>query len=499
MHSTPNPAGFHPTSGNPKVVDWPTLLERRAGHRAAHQTVVWTNGCFDMLHAGHVLSLQAARRLGDVLVVGVNSDVSVARLKGPGRPIIAASQRALLLAALECVDYVIIFDELTPESALARLEPDVHCKGADYAPPHGKPIPEAAVVAAYGGRVEFLPLVPALSTSDLLRRAREGEGSAESAWTPLLAAFAAQRILIIGDVMLDEYLWGEVRRISAEAPVPIVEVSRRTWSPGGAANTALNVVALGGQSVLGGVIGADTAADRLRDRLHQGGVAAGGLVVDPERITTTKTRVMALHHQVVRVDEEERQWLSAKYEDVLLGWAANEMPHVQACILSDYAKGVVSPRLAARFIELARQAGKPVVVDPKGTDYAKYRGATIVKPNLHEARRFADQAGASEASLDEIAKRLLDQIQGSAVLLTRGAEGMSLFSPGCPAVHIPSVARDVFDVTGAGDTVAATLALALAAGAPLTEAAHLANRAGGLVVGKMGTATVTREEISKSQ
>jgi rfaE bifunctional protein nucleotidyltransferase chain/domain len=159
-----------------KVVSWPALLARREEHRARGETVVWTNGCFDLLHAGHVHNLEAARALGDVLVVGLNDDGSVRALKGAGRPIVPAAERAVLLAALECVDYVITFPELTPEAALARLRPDIHCKGADYAPPHGKPIPEAAVVASYGGRIEFLPLVPGLSTTDLVRRIREQPG-----------------------------------------------------------------------------------------------------------------------------------------------------------------------------------------------------------------------------------------------------------------------------------------------------------------------------------
>jgi rfaE bifunctional protein nucleotidyltransferase chain/domain len=156
-----------------KVLAWPALLEQRARWRAGGQVVVWTNGCFDLLHVGHVRNLRAARAFGDVLVVGVNSDESVRRLKGPGRPILPAAERMELLAALESVDAVVAFDEATPEAALARLQPDVHCKGADYAPPHGKPIPEASVVAAYGGRVAFLPLVPGVSTTDIVRRILE--------------------------------------------------------------------------------------------------------------------------------------------------------------------------------------------------------------------------------------------------------------------------------------------------------------------------------------
>jgi rfaE bifunctional protein nucleotidyltransferase chain/domain len=160
-----------------KVLDLETLIAAREAHRRAGRSVVWTNGCFDLFHAGHVLSLQAAGRLGDVLVVGLNDDDSVRGLKGPGRPLIPVSQRAALVAALECVDHVLIFSEPTPQAVLARIRPDVHCKGADYAPPSGKPIPERATVEAYGGRVEFLPLVPGLSSTDLMRRiAASGAG-----------------------------------------------------------------------------------------------------------------------------------------------------------------------------------------------------------------------------------------------------------------------------------------------------------------------------------
>lgn len=160
----------HHTDSRLKIVNWTALLERRARARSAGQLVVWTNGCFDLLHVGHVRCLQAARGLGDLLVVGLNSDDTVRRLKGPRRPFLPLAERAELLSALQCVDFVIVFDELTPEAAIARLMPDIHCKGADYAPPHGKPMPEAAVVAAYGGRVEFIPLVASTSTTELVRR-----------------------------------------------------------------------------------------------------------------------------------------------------------------------------------------------------------------------------------------------------------------------------------------------------------------------------------------
>jgi rfaE bifunctional protein nucleotidyltransferase chain/domain len=178
---TEPPAPSLPAPRSPKVADWVALLAWRQRCRAEGRTVVWTNGCFDLLHVGHVRSLQAARALGDALVVGVNSDESVRRLKGPRRPIVPAAERVEVLAALECVDRVVVFEELTPEAALARLQPDVHSKGADYAPPHGKPIPEARVVSAYGGRIEFLPLLPAVSTTDLVRRICELAGEDDRA------------------------------------------------------------------------------------------------------------------------------------------------------------------------------------------------------------------------------------------------------------------------------------------------------------------------------
>jgi D-beta-D-heptose 7-phosphate kinase/D-beta-D-heptose 1-phosphate adenosyltransferase len=161
------------SDGATKIVDREALLDLREQYRKQGRTVVWTNGCFDLLHAGHVMSLQAARRHGDVLIVGLNSDASVARLKGRGRPIVSADERSQVLAALSCVDHVLVFGEPTPEPILALLKPDIHCKGADYAPPNGKPVPEAGVVAAYGGRIEYLPLLPEVSTTDLVRRVQE--------------------------------------------------------------------------------------------------------------------------------------------------------------------------------------------------------------------------------------------------------------------------------------------------------------------------------------
>jgi D-beta-D-heptose 7-phosphate kinase/D-beta-D-heptose 1-phosphate adenosyltransferase len=311
----------------------------------------------------------------------------------------------------------------------------------------------------------------------------------------LLAAFPGRGVLVLGDVMLDEFVWGDVRRISPEAPVPVVEVRRRSASPGGAANTAANVAALGGRPVIVSVVGQDHAASKLREVLAQSGTDSDGLCADPARATTTKSRIVAHNQQVVRFDVEERGPLSPALEEALLAAVHKHLPLAEACIISDYAKGVVTPRVAREVIRLARQAGRPVVVDPKGADYTKYHGATVVKPNLHEAERSAGVEITSEATLREAAGRLINLLGGSAVLITRGSEGMSLFRTGAAPLHVPAVVRQVFDVTGAGDTVAGTLAMSLAAGGSLEQAVELANRAASIVVGKVGTATATCDEL----
>jgi D-beta-D-heptose 7-phosphate kinase/D-beta-D-heptose 1-phosphate adenosyltransferase len=310
-----------------------------------------------------------------------------------------------------------------------------------------------------------------------------------------LARFQGRRVLVVGDVMLDEYWWGVTRRISPEAPVPIVEMNSRTYVPGGAANTAANIASLGGTALLGGVTGDDHSARMLADALQRTGVGATGLIRDPGRPTTTKTRIIAHSQQVVRIDCEYKSDLTLAVEDGLLSWVESSIGDIDACILSDYSKGVVSPRLAEKVIQLARSKGKPMVVDPKGINYTKYRGATVIKPNLHEAERFLKREFTTEASLVRGGRQLLSRLKDSAVLMTRGSQGMSLFRCGKPPLHIPSVARAVFDVTGAGDTVVGTLAMGLAAGAALEDAVRLANKAAGIVVGKVGTTTIALDDL----
>jgi rfaE bifunctional protein kinase chain/domain len=307
--------------------------------------------------------------------------------------------------------------------------------------------------------------------------------------------FSGKTVLTVGDVMLDEYMWGEVNRISPEAPVPVVEMATRSFQPGGAANTAANISGLGGKACLVGVVGDDIQAQNFRQAIAEHQVNVDGVFTDPSRPTTSKTRIIASSQQVVRVDIEKRDPLSASMEERILAWCEKTIARVDACILSDYEKGLITPSFSQKFIQLARDAHKPVVVDPKGIDYTKYRGASVIKPNLHEAQEAIHHRIDSETDLLQVGQQLLSILDDCAILLTRGSKGMSLFRKDHPVVHIPTVARNVFDVTGAGDTVVSVLAMALACQAPLADAARLANIAAGIVVGKIGTAAVSITEL----
>jgi D-glycero-beta-D-manno-heptose-7-phosphate kinase len=310
----------------------------------------------------------------------------------------------------------------------------------------------------------------------------------------LISRFRGCPVLVVGDLMLDEYVWGSVARISPEAPVPVVEVQRRTFVAGGAANTAANVAALGGRPVVAGLTGDDANGDRVRDLLREGGVDGRAIVRDGRRPTTTKTRVIAHSQQMLRVDCELPGPIGVDLEDALLARIADLLPSVRGCVLSDYGKGVVTPRVAGELIAVCRAANVPVVVDPKGVDYAKYRGATLVKPNQHEASKVLNRDLRDAEDVRAAGRELIDRLQTS-ILITQGAAGMTLFEKGRAPFHVPARAREVYDVTGAGDTVAGTLALALAAGGSLDAACRLASAAAAVVVGKVGTATVAPDEL----
>ncbi len=311
----------------------------------------------------------------------------------------------------------------------------------------------------------------------------------------LLQAMRGRRVLVLGDVMLDQFLWGRVVRISPEAPVPVVEISSETFHLGGAANVAGNVRALGGQAVVAGVVGDDAAGARVRRALAEDGIEDALSVADGSRPTTLKTRIIAHHQQVVRADREVAHDVAGSLERALLEKARAALPTCGAVILSDYEKGVVTARLMKAVLAAARRRGVPVLVDPKVRHFALYRGVAVVTPNQAEAEQATGVRILGEADLAEAGQRILRRLRCQAALVTRGEHGMTLFEPARPPLHIPTAAREVFDVTGAGDTVIATLGLALCAGAKLAEAARLANFAAGVVVGKLGTATATPEEV----
>jgi D-beta-D-heptose 7-phosphate kinase/D-beta-D-heptose 1-phosphate adenosyltransferase len=303
-----------------------------------------------------------------------------------------------------------------------------------------------------------------------------------------------RRVLVVGDVMLDEFLWGRVSRISPEATVPLVRVERESFHVGGAGNVAANVRGLGGEAVLVGVLGADAAGARVGEAVAEAGIEAR-LVADRARPTTVKTRIVAHHQQVVRADRERTDDLPAEIEDALLERIREALPSCRAVVVSDYQKGVVTARVMKSLRGLATRQDVPVLVDPKVRHLERYRGATVVTPNQAEAEQATGVRIRGEADLREAGEKILRRLDCDAALITRGEHGMSLFPRGGKPLHIPTAAREVFDVTGAGDTVVGTLALALAAGAALPEAAVLANFAAGVVVGKLGTATANPDEL----
>ncbi|MBZ0256413.1 D-glycero-beta-D-manno-heptose-7-phosphate kinase [bacterium] len=311
----------------------------------------------------------------------------------------------------------------------------------------------------------------------------------------ILDRFVGLKVLIVGDVMLDEYIWGDVDRVSPEAPVPVVNIHNRTWAPGGAANAAANIQSLGGHAMLCGATGADYQGDKLREQLQAHHVGVDGLTAVKDRATSTKTRIIARGQQMVRVDSESREPLPQEAENVLVEFVEAAMKVHDACILSDYNKGVLSERLSQAAIQASLKSGKPVVVDPKGVDYKKYGNATVIKPNTSELEEAIGRPIESESDLLQAGQKILSIVGDSALLVTRGAGGMTLFQRGRPEQHIPTMARTVYDVTGAGDTVVSALAMALSAGAELLDGAHLANYAAGVVVGKVGTATVSLDDL----
>jgi D-beta-D-heptose 7-phosphate kinase/D-beta-D-heptose 1-phosphate adenosyltransferase len=306
---------------------------------------------------------------------------------------------------------------------------------------------------------------------------------------------SAVRVLVAGDCMLDAYVSGSASRISPEAPVPVVEVASRRYVPGGAANVAANARAMGAAVALAGITGVDESSVRLREELSRLEIDAGPLLEDATRRTTTKTRITAAGQQIVRFDDEDRSALTDLVMAEMWHRASECLDSVDVCVISDYAKGVVTDEFCRSLIDAAGARHLPVVVDPKSRQFARYRGATVITPNLKEAASASGEPIESSLDLAQAAGRLLPGIAPSALLVTRGHEGMSLFEAGARARHVPALVNEVADVTGAGDTVVSALAIALGMGFSLCEAAEIANIAAGVAVSHHGTWAVRGKEL----
>ncbi len=311
----------------------------------------------------------------------------------------------------------------------------------------------------------------------------------------ILDRFSSVRILVVGDIVLDHYIWGEVHRISPEAPIPVVHVVRESFTLGGAANVAHNLRTLGAEVIVCGVLGDDGYGRMLADLLEEAGIVNRTSLAEPGRPTTLKSRVIAQRQQVVRVDREMVDPLSPDITATLVRQISQILPDVDAVIVEDYGKGVINPELLADVLAKARETHKIITVDPKMDHLDYYKGITAITPNRQEAEYVLHTRIRDQDSLYKAGGQLLDLLECRAVLITLGEQGMCLFESGCPPLDIPTHAREVYDVSGAGDTVIAVFTAALASRASMSDAARLSNLAAGIVVEKLGTATVSLQEI----
>jgi len=314
----------------------------------------------------------------------------------------------------------------------------------------------------------------------------------------IFSRFSQVKVLVVGDVMLDRYWWGNVDRISPEAPVPVVRLKSSESTAGGAANVAVNVAGLGATPYLVGLIGEDEEGKELKKALSEKGISADGLQAIAGRPTTVKTRVVAHSHHVVRIDSENTEELDSGQSDLVWQGIEALLGQADVVVLSDYAKGILSASLLPRVIEQSIARSKPVLVDPKGREYKKYKGATILTPNRMEASHAAGLDADGAEGLSQIARKLLAEVSLESLIITQGENGMTLYPKEKEPVYFPALARKVYDVTGAGDTVIATLAVALGAGCDLPAAARLANIAAGLVVEKVGTTAISLEQLRQA-
>jgi D-glycero-beta-D-manno-heptose-7-phosphate kinase len=305
-------------------------------------------------------------------------------------------------------------------------------------------------------------------------------------------------VLVVGDLILDHYIWGRVSRISPEAPVPVVHVDSESLKLGGAANVFNNILALGGRADLCGVIGSDETGRLLLRELGSKRSGRGGVVIDQERPTTRKSRVIAHNQQIVRYDVEQKGELKKHLQQRILRYVESRLRELSCLVVSDYAKGVVTATLMSELTRLASLRRIPVVVDPKVEHFGYYKGATVITPNHLEATQAAGLHGDDDQAIDQAGAIIRQRLGCQSVLVTRGEKGMSLYEADGVSWHIPTQAQQVYDVTGAGDTVIGTLALALSTGATMKDAAWLANQAAGIVVGMVGTATVSASQLSEA-
>jgi D-beta-D-heptose 7-phosphate kinase/D-beta-D-heptose 1-phosphate adenosyltransferase len=302
-------------------------------------------------------------------------------------------------------------------------------------------------------------------------------------------------IMVVGDIMLDMFVHGKVRRISPEAPVPVVEVTKETNMPGGAGNVALNISSLTSKAVLIGVLGVDNHADLLLSKYSTENVDFSSVIKTTERNTIVKTRIIAEHQQVVRVDREDKHVFSSHLINEIKKNIAEKIDSVKIVVISDYGKGLINDEILGYLIPLAVSKNIPVLVDPKIEHFKKYKNITCMTPNFLEARQGMDRMNVGTLEeIENLGKDILKELNSTSVLITRSEEGMSLFEKDT-ITHIPTMAKEVYDVTGAGDTVISTLAVCLGNGLSLKDSAYISNYAAGIVVGKLGTATTTIEEI----
>lgn len=317
----------------------------------------------------------------------------------------------------------------------------------------------------------------------------------------LVSQFPSTRILVIGDLMLDHYIWGKVRRISPEAPVPVVDITHEDYRLGGAANVVHNVFGLGSRVCVSGILGDDAMGQLFLSQISDIVESHGCHIVPNGRPTTTKMRVIASRQQIVRVDRENSSPAEPEALDAMMGYVEERLPETDTIVVSDYGKGAITAELVERLVKQVKAANKKrdkpvrIIVDPKGSDYSRYKGVDLIKPNLLEAEHATGINTETDIGLDDAGHRIMNEVGCHSVLITCGERGMVLFQKGASTLRIPTEPRETFEVSGAGDTVSAALAVSLAAGADLITACRIANAAAWVVVGKVGIANVTPDEL----